>query len=520
MKKTDALIRITSLVVFIALAAYLIVYIVSRSSNSVQTALTVTATMSDSAPMSGLVIRNELVIRSGEPYISVTAADGSKVAAGETVAVAYSSEEALERATRLNALDREIDDVSAALNRSGTGLASGNLGESVYSAITGLSACIRGGNLSELDSRSSTLAGILFPSGNSDNTATDEYLAQLKKEYADLRKTAADDTEDITVGESGTFSNLVDGYEGVDPDYVKSLTPSELREIINADRMVDDTSIGKLITSYDWYYVGIIPWEDGQHLMEDTWVKLSFGRYYSGELDAQIEWVGRAENGQQVVLFRIEQGQADMLAVRAVSAELVYEEYTGLRVPLRGLYRYYAGYMSDEDGQALNEGDSVQLMLGEAKYDAFVSEIGSASRYGELPPGVESGSEQDTRPTHRLVVFCWPWDEDDGVPDSSSGGGAVAGADGVARPTVNFYDYRTVISGMEELDDADPAKWNIPDRLCVFTMTGMQAERKLVDLIYAGEEYCLLSSSGTDALREGNEVIVKATNLYNGRVFS
>ena len=401
MKKTDALIRITSLVVFIALAAYLIVYIVSRSSNSVQTALTVTATMSDSAPMSGLVIRNELVIRSGEPYISVTAADGSKVAAGETVAVAYSSEEALERATRLNALDREIDDVSAALNRSGTGLASGSLGESVYSAITGLSACIRGGNLSELDSRSSTLAGILFPSGNSDNTATDEYLAQLKKEYADLRKTAAGDTEDITVGESGTFSNLVDGYEGVDPDYVKSLTPSELREIINADRMVDDTSIGKLITSYDWYYVGIIPWEDGQHLMEDTWVKLSFGRYYSGELDAQIEWVGRAENGQQVVLFRIEQGQADMLAVRAVSAELVYEEYTGLRVPLRGLYRYYAGYMSDEDGQALHEGDSVQLMLGEAKYDAFVSEIGSASRYGELPPGVESDSEQDTRPTHR-----------------------------------------------------------------------------------------------------------------------
>ena len=51
------------------------------------------------------------------------------------------------------------------------------------------------------------------------------------------------------------------------------------------------------------------------------------------------------------------------------------------------------------------------------------------------------------------------------------------------------------------------------------TMTGLQAERKKVSLIYAGEEYCLLSSEGDDALREGNEVIVQAGGLYNGKVF-
>ena len=74
--------------------------------------------------------------------------------------------------------------------------------------------------------------------------------------------------------------------------------------------------------------------------------------------------------------------------------------------------------------------------------------------------------------------------------------------------------------GAEELPDEDESKWIVPDRLCVFTMTGLQAERKIVDLVYAGEEYCLLSSEGNDALREGNEVIVQARDLYNGRVFS
>ena len=107
MKKTDALIKVTSLLVFIALAAYLTVYIVHRAADPVQTALTVTASMSEAAPMSGLVIRNELLINSKEQYIDVTAADGAKVAAGQEVAVAYSSEEALERASRLRLLDRE-----------------------------------------------------------------------------------------------------------------------------------------------------------------------------------------------------------------------------------------------------------------------------------------------------------------------------------------------------------------------------------------------------------------------------
>ena len=519
MKKTDNLIKIASLLTFIALAAYMTVYIVGRALNPVQTSLTVTATMSDAAPMSGLVIRNELVIRSEEQYIDVTAADGAKVAAGETVAVAYSSEEALERASRLHVLSREIDDVSAALDSTGTAQGAGDREKSIYTAIAGLSSCLRGGDLSELDSRSSALAGVLFPT-NVGSDASEEYLRQLKDEYEGLRATSAGDTEDITVGESGTFSTLVDGYEGVDPDYVRNLSPSELAELIAADRVVEPTSIGKLITSYDWYYAAVVPWEDSQHLREGDWVKLSFGRYYNGELDAEVERVGRAENDQQLIVFRMERGQAELLAVRAVTAELVYEEFTGLRVPIKGLYRYYAGYMSDVDAQTLQPGQTVTLALGEEEYDAFVSEIGDPSKFGQLPEGVEADSEEDTRPSRQLVVFCWPWEEGSQAPDSSAGGGGVSVRGGEPMALTNYYEYRVQNPGTDELPDDDPAKWSIPQRLCVFTMTGMQAERKLVDLVYAGEEYCLLSSEGNDALREGNEVIVQTTNLYNGRVFS
>ena len=502
MKKTDALIKIVSLLVFIAMAAYLTIYMADRAMNPVRTALVVTATMSDSSTLTGLVIRDELVVKSSEQYIDVTVADGVKVGAGGTVAVVYGSEEALERANSLHVLSREIEDVSAALSRAAGIQVTGDRDQTIAGTITELSRSLRGGDLSGVESEESALAGLLFRSESGAN-ATTEYLQQLQNEYDALELTSAEDIEEITVSQSGTFSAVVDGYEGVSPAYARELTPTRLRELIAADRVVDPDAIGKLITAYDWYYAAIVPQADARDLVAGMYVKLSFGRYYSGYLDAEVDYVGRAEGSQQLVIFRIEKGLTDMMAVRNVAAELMYEEYTGLRAPVRSLYRYYAGYMNDADGAALDEGSTVTLNLGGVEHRAFISEIGSASAYGELPPGVEPGSELDNRPRRRLVVFCWPWSADEDPADFSSGGGLVTAPDQeMAMNVSNYYEYDPDI-----------------ERLCVFTMTGLQAERKIVQLVFAGEEYCLLTSSGDDALREGNEVIVQTNNLYNGRVF-
>lgn len=500
MKKTDILIKVMTGLVLCAMVAYLSVYMVRRMVNPVQTALAVTATMSDSSTMNGLVLRDELVIQSGEQYIDVVVDDGEKVSAGQTVALAYSSETALARATDLETLAEEIRQVEDSLENSESVSTTVNREESVYSAITDLSKTVRSGELAGVDSQQSTLADLVFRTEKS--TATEDYLSQLRADYEELAATAVGDVMEITVGQSGTFSTVVDGYEGVNLQYAKTLSPSTLREVIAANRVVEEEAIGKLITTYDWYYAAILNAEDAEDLVAGRTVELSFGRYYGKNITAEVVYVGRAEGREQLVIFSLYRGFADMLAVRSVSAEIIYSDYTGLRVPLKALYRYYAGYVSEEDAKRLSEGDSVTLSLGERDYEAFVSEIGSAYAYGDLPAGVESGSEEDTRPKRCQVVFCWNWDGDES-PDFSAGGGTVVlPGEESAVAVSNYYDY-------------DPET----DRMCVFTMTGLQAERKKVSLIYAGEEYCLVSSEGEDALREGNEVIAQARGLYNGKVF-
>ena len=492
--------RVVSALVFLAMAAYLGFSLWQRMADPVQTALVVKATMSDSSTMSGLVVRDELVLQGNAEYIDVIVDEGEKVSVGQTVAVVYGSEDALRRAERIDSVAREIESVKAALSgtRSNT---SANRDESILDSLVALSASLRSDGMRAVDTRQSNLASLIFRKEVSD--ATEDYLAELQAAYRDLVTSSAGEMRGIQATRSGTFSSIVDGYEGVSPDYMRGVSPEGLREIISAERRIDEDAIGKLALTFDWYYAAIVSREDAARLETGQTVRLSFGRYYGDELTAKVSYLGIMQGEERLVLFRIDKGLTDMMAVRAVAAELIYSQYTGLRVPLRGLYRYYAGYVGGEDGALLHAGDRVTLTLGGQAIDAVVSEVGSERRYGDLPYGVKADSEQDTRPTRRLVVFCWPWSARQTVPDTTAGGGTVQLAD--SRMTVsvlNYYDY-------------DPDN----DRLCVFTMTGLQAERKKVSLIYAGEEYCLLSSEGDDALREGNEVIVQAGGLYNGKVF-
>ena len=500
MNKSDVLLKVVSALVFCAMVAYMAVYIIHRITEPVETALVVTSTMTDSSTLSGLVVRDELVISSDAPYINVAVSDGEKVGSGQTVAVVYSSEEALERAANLSALEAEIRDTESALSATGVVSAAQSRDQSIYDAIIGLSASMRNASFAGVDTYQSTLAGLIFRSDKTN--ATEDHLLALQAEYSELSRTSSDETDEIAVGQSGTYSAIIDGYEGIDPEYAKELSPSELREFISADRTVSSNAIGKLILSYKWYYAAIVPRADASKLVAGRTVRLSFGRYYSDYLTAKVEYVGQAEGEEQLVLFSMDRGFSDMMAVRAVSAEIVYSEYSGLRVPLDSLYRYYAGYLSEKDAQVLTEGETIGLSVGAETYTAFVSEIGSARRYGDLAPGIEEDGPEDNRPLRRLIVFCWPYSEDESAPDFSVAGALIRTESGAVLPATNYYEFSDSI-----------------DRMCVFSMTGLLAERKKVSLVFAGEEYALVESEGSDALREGNEVIVSSSGLFSGKVF-
>ena len=54
----------------------------------------------------------------------------------------------------------------------------------------------------------------------------------------------------------------------------------------------------------------------------------------------------------------------------------------------------------------------------------------------------------------------------------------------------------------------------------VYTLTGIQAEKKPVSVIYEDEEFVLVTSEGDNALREGNDIIMSSQELYDGKIMN
>ena len=108
MKRTDRLSNFIAILLFLAFAVYAGAYAVRSLRDTTVTAQAVAADVTLGGPASGIVIREETVLTSAEPYIDVTAGDGEKLAAGAPLATAMRSEAGLERANRIHELELEI----------------------------------------------------------------------------------------------------------------------------------------------------------------------------------------------------------------------------------------------------------------------------------------------------------------------------------------------------------------------------------------------------------------------------
>lgn len=402
MERTDTLTKIISLLLFFAMLAYMGVYLIRSAGAPIRTAPAVRATVTDSADANGIVVREETVITSSDTYVDCTAGDGQRVSAGTELAVAYSSEAALERANRIRELELEISRLKTLLPDLATEDDLSARDSAVRSAILRLSAAVADMDLSELDSASLSLRTLVYDSQTSDAAQSD--LSALEREMNSLMHSSTSDISTISAPAAGIFTTVIDGFEGLSLEDVLSCSPQQLWELMKTGPETNSAAVGKLITDYDWYFASVMDAEDAARLKTSGTVYLNFGRYYDGSIPARVVTVSLESDGECAVIFSCSQALTDTVAMRQVSAEVIFSQHSGIRVPAEAVH-------------------------------------------------YETGS------------------------------------------------------------DGTQSAW-------VYTVTGLQAEKKYVDVIYETGDFLLVSGSGADALREGNEIIVSGQDIYDGKVLN
>lgn len=343
MKKTNTFTNIAMFVLFAAMLVYLGVYLFRSTQQSYATAPAVLVTVSESGQASGIVVREEQVIASDKEFLSLSVDDGKEVARGGEIAIGVDSKAALDSASRARELKKEIVYVSSLLSRAGSASGASDRDSDVRSAILQLNAAVSAGSTSELDDICMDLGSLLF--GSTTGTVSQGDLDALNAELHQLENAGAG-RGSITAPAAGLFTSTTDGYESLTPDMLENLTPDGVDALERTTPATPANAIGKLVTAKKWYFASVMNKADADRLNLGGSAALDFPQHYNGTVSATV--LSKSEpdgSGKVAVVFACNAALADTLAMRKTTADVVYSEHTGLRVPLKAVHM-------DDDGQS------------------------------------------------------------------------------------------------------------------------------------------------------------------------
>lgn len=330
MQRSDFVIKLTSFVVFLALVCYIGYSIYDSKVNPFRTTLAIRSTVSTSVETEGFCVREESLLSYGSD-ISLVASEGEKMSSGETVAVSYKNHIAYERSLKIKNLQFELDQIETLLDNGK------NRDDLAFSSTLDLSRAVFGGDLTNLDTLTSNMSMYIL---TSDTENTDYLLSKsesLKSEIASLKSVSDADTDAIAAPVSGVFSSHADGFESISYEDITSVSPSEFSALFSNPGS-SDSSFGKLVTGLSWYYVTILDKSSAQKLTEHKSAELNFSKTYIGNVKMTVESIGQAENDKCVVVFSSNKNLSDVLSVREMSAELIFESVSGIRVPREAVH--------------------------------------------------------------------------------------------------------------------------------------------------------------------------------------
>ncbi len=338
MKQGNAFVNFAMMVLTVAVACYLGIYVLDSLNTPYSTAYAYAYAIADSIEADGWLIREEQSLDSYSGIVDLTREEGEKVGRGQTVALIHRDTHAVELQSQLDGLEQEIALLDYALGQSDVGASSAHLDENILQAVIDLRGSIAANDYGGLEEQMITLKSLILKRDYTYEQDLDiSQLSQQRKllaeQYSQLKNQVGTATNRITAPCSGTFSTLVDGYEDLlTPDKLDELTLAELKEL-TAQRTVPSNSTGKLITSARWYLA--VDLEEGQakRLQRGQTVDLAFTEDREQNIPVEVTRIGAPENGRCLVILSTDRNLKETILLRQQRVELIFERYNGLRVP-------------------------------------------------------------------------------------------------------------------------------------------------------------------------------------------
>lgn len=342
MKQSSFVTKLAMFLLFAGVICYLAASAWQSIFNPFTTVLAYSDMVDDSIEATGYLAREETVLPSGTGIVDTVPAEGERLGVGQTAAVLYRDEAALERRQTIKGLELELEQLEYSLKQEDDAAQAGKTDEEIYGAMETLRAAAMSQNYSAVDDQALQLKSLVFrreytrSAGAASNVSS--LITSLTAQISSLQAASAADTTEIKVDRSGIFSSYVDGYESIfTPNAVKDITVSGLKALAATQAAAQSDAVGRLVTGSRWYFAALLSGEDAARLTSGGVVTVEFSRDFSGEIVMRVESLSEAENGQTAAVFSSTRGLNDTLLLRKQAVDIVFARHTGVRVPKKTL---------------------------------------------------------------------------------------------------------------------------------------------------------------------------------------
>lgn len=387
-KQDRAVIKLVMWLFFAGIIAYFALYAFHVLFRSYETAALYSYSAEDLIQANGYLFREEVVLEDSTALEEVIPGEGEMVGVGDTLAVRYADQKALERSVELSELERRLESLEYILSHASDGSDNATLNQSIVDALTQLRQMGESGELSELGEVSSRLKNLMFRRDYTYNgsSALSKEIKEVSKEIKELKKKNKNSTEEIRARESGVFSGIVDGYENIlTPDKTAHLSVSDLRELVRAPEEVGREPLGKLITGSRWYCAAEVAASDAQKLYEGGTATVRFSGY-DWQLPMRVESISKEEMGVVCVVLSSDRYLSSLTGLRSQPIDIIFNTTTGYRVDKRaiyvnaetgrtGVYRHYGTRAAWVNVDLLWEGEDYYLVRQSPEYDEEGNEV-------------------------------------------------------------------------------------------------------------------------------------------------
>lgn len=298
-------------------------------------------TATDGLNITGLIIRNETLVKSQSGGVMhFIASDGDRVAKNGIIANIYDNETASITLSRMDSVNAKIADIEEMMSYNDLEAADLDMiNTRVQKSLDSMIISVSGGDFDNYsDCREALLSALNRRQIAMGETADfSSQLAALKSELASLSSSLPAAKGTIRAEKSGYFVSKTDGYEQtLTADILDALTPEKLDSVKSAQTPAD--VIGKIVSDYEWYIAARVSINESLKYKEGDSLTVYTSVKSYPQMPVTVKKINISESSSSAVLiFECSDMNSELASMRTGPMTVVKKEYSGLKVPKSAL---------------------------------------------------------------------------------------------------------------------------------------------------------------------------------------